>query len=300
MALIPETWKHKIILNNEINFHYITQGEGDLVLLLHGFPQNHYAWRYQMAPLAKKFKIVAPDLRGYHLTEKKEPYHILTLCTDIAELIKHLGYEKAHIVGHDWGAIILWSFAHEYPDLCDKIISLNVPYFPHGDKPLHKMLLQPEFDYMRAFQIPVLPEKNIEKDIDGFIKQVLIDYAAQKNHINDDELLFFANSFRGVEKITPAINYYRNLTKNWELTAHHANKKIFIPALLIVADRDPLLTPEMSLHIKKYVPNIIVKHIDCGHWTQQEAPNETNQIILDFLLTETKRPVFKAVLMQMC
>jgi pimeloyl-ACP methyl ester carboxylesterase len=272
------------IISNKIRFHYITQGEGDLVLLLHGFPQNYYAWRHQMAPLAKQFKVVAPDLRGYHSTESKAPYDILTLCADVRELIKNLGYQKAHIVGHDWGAIILWSFAHEYPAYCDKIISLNVPYFPRGSKPLHEMLMYPQFDYMRAFQIPNEPEKNIEKDIDGFIKRVLIDYAARKNYISETELKFFADSFRGQGKITPAINYYRNLTRNWELTAHHANKKIMLPALFIVADKDPLLMPAMSMNIKKYVPNIIVKHIDCGHWTQQEAPDETNKLILDFLM----------------
>lgn len=279
-----ETWQHKTIINNGINFHYVEQGAGDLVLLLHGFLQNHYAWRYQMTPLSKYFKVVAPDLRGYHLTENKEPYDILTLCKDVHELIKNVGYQKAHIVGHDWGAIILWGFAHEYPECCDKIISLNVPYFPRDEKPLHEMLTQPQFDYMRAFQIPELPEKNIEKDIDGFIKRTLIGYAARKNYISDEELKFFADDFRGKGKITPAINYYRSLTKNWELTAHHVNQKIRLPALMIVADKDPLLTPEMSLPIKKYVSNIIVKHIDCGHWTQQEAPDETNKIILDFLM----------------
>ena len=88
MSQVAETWKHEYVNANGIRFHCITQGEGPLVLLLHGFPENHYSWRHQMAPLGARFKVVAPDLRGYNLTERKGPYDIKTLCADVMGLIR--------------------------------------------------------------------------------------------------------------------------------------------------------------------------------------------------------------------
>src|SRR5258705_441564 len=104
MPKVAETWKHEYVSANGIRFHCITQGEGPLVLLLHGFPENHYSWRRQMAPLGARFKVVAPDLRGYNLTERKGPYDIKTLCADVIALIRAYGAEKAVVAGHDWGA----------------------------------------------------------------------------------------------------------------------------------------------------------------------------------------------------
>jgi pimeloyl-ACP methyl ester carboxylesterase len=90
MPKVAETWTHEFVLANGIRFHCITQGSNDhpLVLLLHGFPENHYSWRYQMAPLSERFKVVAPDLRGYNLSERKGPYDIKTLCADVMALMR--------------------------------------------------------------------------------------------------------------------------------------------------------------------------------------------------------------------
>lgn len=132
MPKIAETWKHEFVSANGVRFHCITQGQNNrpLVLLLHGFPENHYSWRYQMAPLAARFKVVAPDLRGYNLSERKGPYDIKMLCADVMGLIRAFGYKTAVVAGHDWGAIILWSFALEYPEALTKLIALNLSFMP--------------------------------------------------------------------------------------------------------------------------------------------------------------------------
>lgn len=278
-----EIGTHEYIEANGIRFHYITEGTGPLILLLHGFPENHYAWRYQMSALSKNHKVVAPDLRGYHLTDHQGPYDIKTLCKDIFELIHNLGYDKAIIVGHDWGSLITWSFAIDHPDCCEKLISLNVPYFPRGPKPLHELLTDERFNYMRDFQNRGEAEAIIEADIDEFIKKIFENYSARKNFMSEADLKFFADALRGSGNITPPLEYYRHLKLNWELTENHLGKKIKTPTLMIVADQDPLLTPEMSLGIQKHVLDVTIKHIDCGHWTQQEAPDETNTLILEFL-----------------
>ncbi|MCX7124844.1 MAG: alpha/beta hydrolase [Gammaproteobacteria bacterium] len=168
--------------------------------------------------------------------------------------------------------------------MCKKLISLNVPYFPRGTRPLHEMLSYSRFDYMRDFQKPGNAEAIIESDSDHFIKRVFITYAASENYITEDELKVFSNSFKNPGDITPALEYYRNLTLNWKLTENRAYKKIRTPTLMIVGDLDPLLTPDMFLGVEKYVPNVTVKHISCGHWMQQEAPKKTNEYILEFIL----------------
>jgi pimeloyl-ACP methyl ester carboxylesterase len=283
MKKVAETWKHEYVTANNLRFHCIAQGEGPLVLLLHGFPENHYSWRYQMAPLATRFKVVAPDLRGYNLTERKGPYDIKTLCADVMGLIRAFGQEHAVVAGHDWGAIILWNFALEYPQALSKLIALNVSFMPRGPKPPLEMLTDARFDYIRFFQQRGVAEAAIEPDIDGFIKTAFLNNAARKDFISDEELKVFADGFRGPGGITPAIEYYRNFNHNWEITADYAGRKVMTPALMILAEKDPVVRPEMAAGIEKHVPNVVVRRIDCGHWTQQEAPEETTRAMLEFL-----------------
>jgi len=285
MATVAETWKHEFIAANGIRFHCITQGASDrpLVLLLHGFPENHYSWRYQMAPLAERFRVVAPDLRGYNLTERKGPYDIKTLCADVMALIRAFGHEKAVVAGHDWGAIILWNFALEYPEALTKLIALNVSFMPRGPKPPLEMLTDARFDYIRFFQERGVAEAAIEPDIDGFIRTAFLNNAWKKDFITDVELKVFADGFRGPGGITPPVEYYRNFNYNWEITAHHAGKQVMTPALMLLAEHDPVVRPEMANSIAKYVPNVTIKRIECGHWTQQEAPEETTRAMQDFL-----------------
>jgi pimeloyl-ACP methyl ester carboxylesterase len=283
MPKVAETWKHEHVTANGIRFHCITQGEGPLVVLLHGFPENHYSWRHQMAPLGARFKVVAPDLRGYNLTERKGPYDIKTLCADVMGLIRAYGAEKAVVAGHDWGAIILWNFALEYPEALRRLIALNVSFIPRLPKPPLEILTDARFDYIRFFQKRGDAEAMIEPDIDGFIRNAFMNNASRKEMFTDADLKVFADGFRGSGGITPAIEYYRNFNHNWEITADHAGRKVMTPSLMLVAEKDPVLKPEMADNIARYVPNVTVKRIDCGHWTQQEAPDETNRAILEFL-----------------
>ncbi|MGH7950229.1 MAG: alpha/beta fold hydrolase [Candidatus Binataceae bacterium] len=283
MPDVPETWKHEYINANGIRFHCIVQGDGPLVLLLHGFPENHYSWRHQMTPLGARFKVVAPDLRGYNLTERNGPYDIKTLCADVMALIRAFGRDRAVVAGHDWGAIILWNFALQYPDALQKLIALNVAFIPRGPKRPLEMLTDARFDYIRFFQKRGEAEAVIEADVDGFIRNAFLSNASRKGFIDEAGLKVFADGFRGPGGITPALEYYRNFDHNWEITAEYAGRKVTTPALMLLAKHDRVATPEMARNIERWVPNVTVKELDCGHWTQQEAPDETNRTILEFL-----------------
>src|SRR5947209_1479347 len=130
MATSTEAWQHRDLITNGIRMHYVMQGEGPLIVLLHGFPEFWYSWRFQIPFLAEHgYQVVAPDLRGYNDTDKPRwGYDVRTLTRDIEGLIKGLGHERAIIVGHDWGGIIAWVFALRYPHMTERLIAMNAPH----------------------------------------------------------------------------------------------------------------------------------------------------------------------------
>jgi pimeloyl-ACP methyl ester carboxylesterase len=120
--------------NNGVNIHYASIGEGPLIVMIHGFPDFWYTWRNQMVALAPYFQVVALDLRGYNLSDKPqggEHYSMRSLIGDVQAVIRHLGRDKATIVGHDWGGAISWQFAIHLPALTERLIILNLPH-PRG------------------------------------------------------------------------------------------------------------------------------------------------------------------------
>ena len=125
-----ETWQHQYIAINGIRLHYVIQGKGPLIVLMHGFPEFWYSWRYQIPFLAEHgYTVVAPDLRGYNETDRpRNGYDIPTLLRDIEGLIKDLGQQKASIVGHDWGGVLAWTFAINYPAMTESLIVMNAPH----------------------------------------------------------------------------------------------------------------------------------------------------------------------------
>ncbi|MDJ0789755.1 MAG: alpha/beta fold hydrolase, partial [Myxococcota bacterium] len=161
MSVVKADWQEDYIITNGINLHYVTQGEGSLMLMLHGFPEFWYSWRHQIPEFARDYKVVALDLRGYNESDKpKEPeaYKMEELLKDVEGVIRGLGYESCILVGHDWGGAIAWSFAYAYPDLVDKLIVMNLPHpakFMEGLKTPQQLV---KSWYIFLFQLPWLPE----------------------------------------------------------------------------------------------------------------------------------------------
>ena len=117
-----------------VKIHYVTKGQGPLLILMHGFPDYHYTWRDQIPPLAKHFQVVAIDLRGYNKSDQPkgvENYTLDKLVGDVDAVVKHFKQKKAVVVGHDWGGIIAWSYAMAHPDKTDRLVILNLPH-PKG------------------------------------------------------------------------------------------------------------------------------------------------------------------------
>jgi pimeloyl-ACP methyl ester carboxylesterase len=290
MTATHETWTHAFVETNGIRMHYVEQGSGFPVLLLHGFPELWYSWRHQIPALAEAgFRVIAPDLRGYGESDKPheiEAYDIRHLVADLVGLLDALGIKKTVIAGHDWGGIIVWQFALMHPERVERVIALNTPFIPRAPiSPIEAFKAAPDgrFNYILHFQEEGVAEREMEADLDRTLRMVMRSTAGNADAITDDDIAVFASAFRAGGLRGP-INFYRNFHKNWETTEHLAGKQVTVPSLMITAEKDPVLKPEMANGMDQWVPNVQFHHVkESGHWTQQEQPDEVNRAMVDFL-----------------
>lgn len=154
---------HRYADLGDVRLHYVEAGEGPLVVLLHGFPQFWYMWRFQIPALAEAgFRVIVPDMRGYNLSEKLPKvadYRVELLARDVERLIEACGARSAAVVGHDWGAMVAWMAAMLHPERVERLGILNVP---HPERFARGLLRPPQLlrsSYMFFFQVPRLPEK---------------------------------------------------------------------------------------------------------------------------------------------
>ena len=305
------------VATNGISLNIAEQGEGPLVLLLHGFPESWYSWRHQFAPLAAAgFHAVAPDMRGYGASDKPRDisaYNQVEVVADIIGLIAALGAESAVVIGHDWGAPTAWSAAAQHPQQVRAVGTLSVPYSPRPDAPpldTLRTLFKGQFFYQLYFQEPGVAEAEFEADIRTALRKFLFlasgqsDLGAMAAKGPDDDLLsnlpdpeslppwlteadldfyvgeFERSGFRG------PLNYYRNHNLTWRLT-EGAPTVIEQPALFAAGEKDGviIMAAEALRKMPEHVPNLRVdaRIPDIGHWTQQEAPETVNRLLLDFL-----------------
>jgi len=197
---------------NGVRLHCVVEGEGPLVLLLHGFPETSRAWRKQIPALAKRFKIVTPDLRGYGGSEKPKgiaAYRTSVLAEDIVALIRTFGVERAHVVGHDWGGGVAWTLATLHPEALDRLVVLNCPHPAVMQRALRSSWAQIRRSwYIFAFQIPWLPEWAFSRNGGKALKDVLR-RSSGPGTFTEADLDEYARAFSAPGAATAAMNYYR-------------------------------------------------------------------------------------------
>ncbi|MFD3583060.1 alpha/beta fold hydrolase [Streptomyces sp. NPDC058683] len=311
--------QHRLIDVNGIRLHIAEEGSGPLVVLLHGFPESWHSWQHQFGPLAAAgFHVVAPDQRGYGSSDHPEDvdaYSIFHLVGDVVGLIRELGEEKAFVVGHDWGAPVAWHTALFRPDLVRGVAGLSVPPPFRGTRPpLRAMdeMFGGRF-YWNYFNLPGVADAEFARDTrttlrkffhmasgdSGSVGQPLVDpergWLADMpdperlpKWFTEEDLDALTESFS--QGFTGALNWYRNLDRNWELTAPWQGARVTPPALYVYGDRDVVPafpgTPELIERLPVLMPNLVrepLKLAGCGHWTQQERPDEVNAALVDFL-----------------
>lgn len=283
---MTETWTHHDTTTNGIRMHYVTQGEGPLLLLLHGFPEFWYSWRHQIPVLAAQgYRVVAPDLRGYNETEKpRRGYDIPTLLCDIAGLITALGEDQAIIVGHDWGGVLAWQFAIEYPQMTTKLIVLNAPHPAAMLREMRSLSQLRKSWYIFFFQLPWLPEYWLSRNNANEIGRMLRGAALQKDAFPRSETVKYQEAMRKPGAIRAALSYYRQLMRRGPRAYRQRSLQVEAPTLLIWGEQDIAFRIELTHGLDPWVPNLLIKRIpDSGHWVQQEQPEKVNEYIAEFL-----------------
>jgi pimeloyl-ACP methyl ester carboxylesterase len=265
----------------------VEQGQGPLVLLIHGFPEFWYSWRYQIPVLAEAgYHVVAPDLRGYNLTDKPDwGYDVGTLSADVVALIRSFGYEKAVVVGHDWGGAIAWHAATFYPEQIQRLVILNCPHPNLFYKGMRQPAQLNRSWYMFFFQLPWIPEWALSRKDYQFVKRALRGSAVQKNAFDHETLQRYRDAIAKPQALSKAIRYYRVMFRDFVARRSFPwEQPVKMPTLLVWGEQDVALGKELNEGLSEWVKDLTVHYIhDSGHWVQQEKHEEVNRHILGFL-----------------
>jgi len=285
---------HEFANINGIKMHYVTIGEGPLIVFLHGFPEFWKSWKHQISFFSKKFKVVALDMRGYGETERPiqvGEYRIEKLARDVTELIDSLGQKKATVVGHDWGGAVAWATAMMNPSFVEKLIVMNAPHPAIVQRNAFRNYAQMQKSwYMFFFLLEKAPEKVLSSNNFEILKHMFEISIKRKDRFSLSDIEEYVSSWSKEGGITGGLNYYRaNLNEEfWDnLGESIPFPKIKIPTLQIWAEDDMFLGKELTEGTKEFVvdaPFSLNVIPNCGHWVQQEAPEEVNQIMEEFLL----------------
>lgn len=317
--------RHRRIQTNGIGMHIAEAGTGPLVVLVHGFPEIGYSWRHQLPALAAAgYHAVAPDMRGCGETDAPqdvESYSLRNQVADIIGLLDALDAEQAVLVGHDVGAGATWACAELHPDRIAAHVTLGIAYASRPSEPPTEMIRQfapDKFNYAIYFQEPGVAEAEFEADvrrslllfmygISGDAPPDLLTYlftgkpasAGALDGVPEPETLpawlseadldVYAGAYERTG-FTGALNVYRNFDHDWADLPEVGTIGVNGPVLFIGGRRDPAVffTQEWIDPMVNALPNLqrIVLLPRCGHWTQQERPDDVNAELIDFLRRE--------------
>lgn len=311
----------KFVETNGIRMAVYEQGEGVPVVLCHGFPELAFSWRHQVKALSEAgYRAIAPDQRGYGLTDRPDDvrtYDIKHLCDDMAGMLDALGIDKAVFCGHDWGGGVVWAMARIHPDRCLGIIGVNTPCSrPPGlarkTPPEKPLIVMSKNYYVNQFQKPGRAEAVLEKDVrktfamiltrgdiwnvekfkalpeDSPERQLNLLAMLERDSFPGEPFLpqeasdYFVETFEATG-FTGGLNWYRNIGRAGAAMAG-AKWEIEVPCLYVGAEHDVILRPSSADGMEDFIADF-ERHtvMDCGHWTQQEKPEELNRVVIDWL-----------------
>lgn len=280
--------EHIFVETNGITLHVAQKGpqDGDLILLLHGFPEFWYGWHKQIDYLASQgFRVWAPDQRGYNLSDKPDKvsdYRIEQLAADVAGLIKASGKEKVFLVGHDWGGIVAWRVARAYPELLHKLVILNAPHeAAMKEQVLHHPLQLVKSSYIAFFQLRHLPEKLLSLSNWEPAAKALQN-TSRKGTFTEEELQHYRIAWSNSKAMRTMINWYRALVS--KSAESNISNRVTVPTFVIWGAQDQFLGSDLATKSLEFCDNgqgILLG--EATHWVQHEESEKVNQCILDFV-----------------
>ena len=296
----------------EVTLSVHDAGAGPAVVLCHGFPELAFSWRHQVEALSEAgFRVIAPDQRGYGASDSPagiRSFDLEHLTSDLAGLLDALEIERAVFAGHDWGGFVAWGMPIAYPERTAGVIGVNTPYVPFPDTATLRLAFDDDAKlYILWFQKPGVAEAVLDRDprlvFDKLMRRGrpipasgltarqdanpfrrLESFDPESDLLLDDEELdtyvraFEKSGFRG------GVSWYRNIDRNKTLFPDIGVRALELPCLMITAEWDGALRPEMAAGMPALCSDLETHLVrECGHWTQQEKPEEFNRVVIDWL-----------------
>jgi pimeloyl-ACP methyl ester carboxylesterase len=280
------------IETNGVTLAVDDRGEGYPVVLLHGFPEFSYSWRY-VAPALQDagFRVVTYDLRGSGGSsgpEAIDAYGLDEQSADLIGILDRLGIEQVAVLGHDWGSIIAYAAALRYPERISHVMSLNVPHlgwpagFPSTDDIRDQF--SDRLGYVLSFQEPGATESRFAANPQAWMRKAFAGVSATPDFQSPEEFGSYVEAFTA-SGLTGLLNLYRNIDRNIQTQDDIAGQPLSQPALLVTVDSDPVLPASLGAGMARFAPDLEIAHIsECGHWTQQEQPNRLIDVLLDWMV----------------
>jgi len=289
--------RHAFADVNGLRMHYVEAGPPARtgvppIVLLHGFPEMWWSWRYQIRALtAAGYRVIAPDLRGYNETEARGPYDLDTLRDDVVALLDHLQIEKAIVVSHDWGGAVAWHLAGTRQERCAKLVAMNCPHPLVFQRTINKWSQARRSWYIFFFQIPWLPESLLAARGGDTVIRMLQSSAVDKKNFGRDELEPFAVAVQKPGRAKAMLEWYRDAfraglrARRTRAPAASGHSTITIPTLVIWGMKDIALNyDDIVPGTERYAPGVEIHTLaDCGHFVQQEQPEEVNRLLLEWI-----------------
>jgi pimeloyl-ACP methyl ester carboxylesterase len=280
--------RHRTIETNGIRLHAVEAGpeSGPLVILLHGFPELWYGWRHQIGPLAAAgFHVLAPDQRGYNLSDKPRrvsDYNLDKLALDVVGLIDAVGEEKARVVGHDWGGVVGWWLGVKHADRLERLALLNIPHPRVMRRTLYKSSEQrKKSSYIFFFQVPGLPERGFRRNGFNFAVKALRT-TSRPGVFTDADLDVYREAWSQPGAVRSMIHWYRAALRSQPKPP--ATSRVSVPTLLLWGTKDRFLGQEMAQpSIDLCDDGRLELFTEASHWIQHEEPERVNQRLIEFL-----------------
>ena len=282
--------QHHYVTGNGINFHVVTAGpeDGRPVMLLHGFPDFWYGWNAQIAVLAEAgYRVIAPDLRGYNLTDKPKmvsDYKIDVLMEDVIALINAFGYDQVLLAAHDWGAAVAWWLVKHRPEYVERVVILNVPYPTFAKVALQRGLFIQLLKswYIYFFQIPWLPEFLLRWSGRSMRRNPLV-VSSHKDTFSADDLARYQAAWEKPGAWTAMLNWYRAALRMLALSDYPAEGSILVPTLILWGEQDIALDKRLAeLSAKLCASSELVMYPEATHWVHHDVTEKVNQELLRF------------------
>eukprot|EP01125_Pyxidicula_operculata_P014524 TRINITY_DN4843_c0_g1_i1.p1 TRINITY_DN4843_c0_g1~~TRINITY_DN4843_c0_g1_i1.p1 ORF type:complete len:326 (-),score=54.65 TRINITY_DN4843_c0_g1_i1:42-1019(-) len=280
---IDRVTTQKTVVVNGISLNVNEAGPQDaekLIVFLHGFPETGYiAWKYQIPYFADHgYRVIAPDTRGTNTSTKGDVdvSNGLLAAKDVVELIKHYKYQKAFVVGHDWGAMVAWQAALKYPEYVEKLVIINVPH------PACNMFFPEQMKrswYIMFFQIPWISEWKVMKDEYEFLLAGFV--TSNKNSYSIEDIERYKKSWNQPGSLTSMLNYYRHLVRN---RSAYSRTNVTVPTLVLWGEKDVFLDKKFAVESMQFCDNAYYQYYsDASHWLPHDKPSAVNGDIETFI-----------------